>query len=69
MNLFGGFGRFGRGENCCCTLIWLLFLLSICGCGDNHMMGCGDNNCMDLIFLLLLLSCCGCGNNNPCGNN
>ncbi len=67
MNLFGGFGTCGHGTNNCCSIIWLLFLLQICGCG-NGMFG-GDNDCMNLIFLLLILSCCGCGCNTPCGNN
>ena len=65
MNFFGGMGNYGRGENCCCTLIWLLFLLQICGC-DNSV-GFGGNDCMGLIFIILLLSCCGC--HNTCGNN
>ena len=66
MNLFGGFGNFGRGDNnCICNLVWLLFLLSICGC-DTQMFG--GNDCGSLILILLLLSCCGCGT-TPCGNN
>ncbi len=64
MNLFGGFGNFGRGDNnCVCNLVWLLFLLSICGC-DTQGFG---NDCGSLILILLLLSCCGCG--TTCGNN
>lgn len=74
MNLFGGFGNmfgggFGRGNdnNCCCSLLWLMFLLSICGCNNDchNDDGCG---CGGIIFLLLLLSCCGCGHNNGCCN-
>lgn len=66
MNIFGGFGNGmgGRG-GCgidCCSIIWLLFLLSICGCGrqdcDNEMGG-GFDGC-SLIVMILLLSClCG----------
>lgn len=67
MNIFGGFGNGfgGRGGGCgidCCSLIWLMFLLSICGCSrpdcDNDMGG-GFDGC-SLIVILLLLSClCG----------
>ena len=36
MNFFGGLNGFGHGNggtnNCVCTLVWLIFLLSICGC-------------------------------------
>lgn len=66
MNIFGGLGNFAHGghTNCICTLVWLIFLLQICGC-ETTMFG-GD--CMNIIFLLLLLSCCGCSNNTPCGN-
>ena len=60
-NIFGGRGD--RGNDCCCTIVWLLFLLSICGngCGFGH-----DNDCFMLIFLLLLLSNCGCGDMGGC---
>lgn len=65
MNFFNLFGGRGRGDNdCCCTIIWLMFLLSICG------NGCGgyghDNDCFGLIILLLLLSNCGCGDMGGC---
>lgn len=60
-NLFGGRG--GQGNDCCCNIIWILFLLSICG------NGCGfvghDNDCM-LIILLLLICNCGCGDMGGC---
>lgn len=57
---FGTFfgGRHGEGNDCCCSIIWLLFLLSICGNG----FGCGGHDgdgCM-LIILLLLICNCGC---------
>lgn len=68
MNLFSGLGNFGHSGNgnCVCSLIWLMFLLSMCGCDTNGMFG-GD--CSNLIVLLLLLSYCsnGCGS-TPCGN-
>ncbi|MCH5255565.1 MAG: chorion class high-cysteine HCB protein 13 [Lachnospiraceae bacterium] len=58
-----------EGSNGCCSLIWLIILLSICGnnndgCGSgiglfNNDSGCG---CSSLIWLLILFSCCG-GNN------
>lgn len=66
MNIFGGIGNMTHGgNNCICNLVWLMFLLSICGCDNSTLFG-GD--CMNIIFLLLLLSCCGCSNNTPCGN-
>ena len=62
MNFGNLFGRGGHGDNdCCCTIIWLLFLLSICGNGFGF--GHGDNDCCMLIILLLLLCNCGCGDN------
>ncbi len=67
MNFFGGlngFGHGGQGGNCICTLVWLMFLLSICGCENN--MFCGEN-LWTILILLLLLSSCGMG--TPCGNN
>ncbi len=59
---FGTFfgGRGAQGDDCCCSIVWLLFLLSVCGNG----FGCGshgDNDCCMLIILLLLLGNCGCG--------
>ena len=74
-----------RMSNCndCCSIIWIILLLSICGngggffggngCGCND--GCGDNSC---IWIILLLLFCGggigigfggnnCGCNNNCG--
>lgn len=58
----------GRGGNNCCSIIWIILLLS-CFCGGDGMSffsngsgscgdGCGfgDNNCL---WILLLLFCCG----------
>ncbi|MBQ3494813.1 MAG: hypothetical protein IJA69_05290 [Clostridia bacterium] len=74
MNIFGRFGNvFGgsRGGCDCCSLIWLMFLLSICGCNnrdyDEGYCGGGGNDCCSLIFLLILLGCV-CKNNTPCNN-
>lgn len=66
MNFFGNMfgGRGDRGNDCCCTIIWLLFLLSICGNGFGGFRG--DNDCFGLIILLLLLSNCGCGDMGGC---
>lgn len=59
-----------EGNNGCCSLIWLIILLSICG-NNNDGCGCGgsgfglfNNNdggcgCNSIIWLLVLLSCCG----------
>ena len=67
MNFFGNLfnGRRGEGNDCCCTIIWLLFLLSICGNGIGFG-GHGDCDCIMLIVLLLLLSNCGCGDMGGC---
>lgn len=71
-----GNGRSSCGSDCC-SIIWIILLLSIfcgngtglfggngCGCND----GCGDNSC---IWIILLLLFCGNGlgltNNNGCG--
>lgn len=52
MNLFNNFmGGKGRGNDCCCTIIWLLFLLSICGNGF------GGDGCECILILILLLVC------------
>ncbi len=68
MNIFNGLGGFTNGGNgnCLCSLIWLMFLLSICGCDTHGMFG-GD--CTNIIVLLLLLSFLSnnCGT-TPCGN-
>ena len=66
MNFFGNFlgGRGDRGNDCCCNIIWILFLLSICGNGFAGFRG--DNDCCGLIILLLLLSNCGCGDMGGC---
>ncbi len=55
------------GGNSCCSIIWILVLLSLLnngdnGCGCNGALGAnafGDNGCL---LLLLLLCCCGNGN-------
>lgn len=61
-NIFGGKGH--GDKDCCCSLIWILVLLSVCGngCGIGDIFG-GD--CCSIILLLILLSSCGCG----CGCN
>ncbi len=49
------------GGNSCCSIIWILLLLSCCG-GDGYGFGngCGNDSC---IWIILLLLCCGgCGN-------
>ena len=52
MNFGNIIGGKGRGNDCCCTIIWLLFLLSICGNGFGE-------NCDCLILILILLLCNG----------
>ncbi len=57
------------GNNCGCSIIWIIILLScFCGNGNSSLFGgndCDDNNgCMWIILLLLF---CGCGNNNRSG--
>ncbi|MCM1040277.1 MAG: chorion class high-cysteine HCB protein 13 [Roseburia sp.] len=56
-----------EGNNGCCSLIWLIILLSVCG-NNNDGCGCGNgislfnNNgdgCGSWIWILILLSCCG----------
>lgn len=84
-NLSSGCGC-GNGRmtnsNDCCSIIWIILLLSICGgngCGGGFFGGngcggnddCGSNSC---IWLILLLLFCGNGNGigfcgNGCGNN
>ena len=68
MNFFGGLTGFGHGNggtnNCVCTLVWLIFLLSICGCKGGMF---GGENCLTILILLLLIS--SCGMSTPCGNN
>lgn len=65
MNFFGGFGNGyghkdcdeGRPNNCLCDIIWIIFLLQLCGggCGERGIMqGC---DCCDIVLLLILLSC------------
>ena len=59
MNLFSNFlgGRHGHGEgnDCCCTIIWLLFLLSICGNGFDIC------DILPILVIILLLGSCGNG--------
>ena len=62
-NVFGG--RRNEGNDCCCSIIWLLFLLSICGNNGCGFGGHGDNDCFMIIILLLLI--CNCGDNNMGG--
>lgn len=65
MNFLGNFfgGRGNRGDNDCCSIIWLLLLLSSCG-GCFNICDIFNNDCFCIIILLLLL--CSCGNDN-CG--
>lgn len=63
MNFGNFFGGRRDGNDCCYTIIWLLFLLSICG---NGCGGRGDNDSFMLIILLLLICNCGCGDNMGC---
>ncbi len=58
---------FGNGDNCACSLIWILLLLSCCGNGNGSCFGGENNSCIWIILLLLL--CGGCGNDSACGNN
>ncbi len=62
-------GCFGNGDNCACSLVWILLLLSLCGGNNNGFgfdSGCGNNN--SCIWIILLLLCCG-GNFGNCGNS
>lgn len=63
-SVFGGRGERGNND-CCCTIIWLLFLLSVCG------NGCGfgsHNDCDGILLIILLLLICnnGCGDMGGC---
>ena len=72
-----GCGTTFGGNNDCCSIIWIILLLS-CFCGNNGSVfggngdgcGCGNNSCIWIILLLLF-----CGNNgsvfggNGCGCN
>ncbi|MGN0291341.1 MAG: chorion class high-cysteine HCB protein 13 [Lachnospiraceae bacterium] len=52
-------------ERGCNSIIWLIILLSCCGCGNNGLFGgndCNNNSCIWIIILLLF--CC---NGNDCG--
>ena len=54
-------------EGGCNSIIWLIILLSCCGCGNNGLFGgngCdGNNSCL---LIILLLFCCN--GNGFCGN-
>lgn len=75
-NCGNGCGSVFNGGNDCCSIIWIIILLSLfCGNGsvfsrDNDNCGCGNNSCIWIILLLLF-----CGNNgsvfggNGCGCN
>ncbi len=75
MNLFRT-GNSNCDNGCGCSLLWIILLLSVLGCGcDNgtSLFNNGDNGCgCDIITLLILLALLGncCGNNdNNCGCN
>lgn len=60
--------------NGCCSIIWILLLLSCCGNGSGFFGGnsCDNNNCSCIWIILLLFFCGGCNdgigfNNNGCG--
>ena len=65
----------GCNNNDCCSIIWIIILLSLF-CGNGSVFGrdrdcdCGNNSCIWIILLLLF-----CGNNgsvfsgNGCGCN
>ena len=72
MNFFGNVfgGRHGGyhkdDDNNCCSLIWIILLLSVCGCGNSfNICDIFNNDCFMLILLLILLSNCGC----DCGHD
>lgn len=56
----------GFGSNNCCSILWIIILLCMCGNGNRGCSnwGGGDNCCWIIIVLLLL--CCG-NNGNDCG--
>lgn len=60
-------GLFGGGD--CCSLIWIILLISCFGgngCGNNLFSNNGSS--CDLLILILLISCfSGNGFNNNCG--
>lgn len=57
--------------NDCCSIIWIIILLSLF-CGNGSMMGrdrdcdCGNNSC---IWIILLLLFCGGSNGSVFGGN
>lgn len=48
-----------NGDNDCCSIIWIIILLSICGCGNNGIFGRSGNNDNSCIWIILLLFFCG----------
>lgn len=61
----GGLFNFGNNGDCC-SIIWIIILLSICGCGNNGLFGGGrsgscDNSCIWIILLLFFCGGMGCG--------
>ena len=61
------------GGNNCCSIIWIIILLSLCGgCGNNGSgfnfgnNGCGGNDGCGCLWIILLLLFCGggCGGGN-----
>ena len=58
------------GGNNCCSIIWIIILLSLCGCGNNGSgfnfgnNGCGNDGCGCIWIILLLLFCGGGCNGN-----
>ena len=76
-NVCGCATPYSGGGNDCCSIIWIILLLScFCGSGNGSFFGrdndgCGNNSC---IWIILLLLFCG-GNNgsffggNGCGCN
>lgn len=60
-------GFFRRNDDCC-SLIWLIILLSFCGCGNGFFRSgndCDNNSCIWII--LILFFCGGFGNGFGCG--
>ncbi len=59
------------GGNNCCSILWIIILLSICGNGSGFNLGnngCGNNDGCGCLWIILLLLFCG-GNNNGCGHS
>lgn len=63
-NLFGSNGH-GDDNDCVCSIIWILLLLSVCGNCSFNICDIFNNDCIMIILLLLVLSkCC---NKDNCG--